>query len=110
MAELVSRRHTLVRNQDNKMMSAKRRLRLWMTFMILFIGWGAYTYLNQLHMMGKLRVDLYAREKEKDKVEHIRNKLKQEVERLNTKEYILQLARSRGMALPDEILIRKQDE
>ncbi|EJW18871.1 septum formation initiator family protein [Paenibacillus alvei] len=105
-----SRRHTPIRNQDNKIAGAKRRLRLWLIFMALFIGWGTYTYFSQLNTMEELRSDLVAREKEKSEVEQVRNELRQEVDRLNTTEYILQLARSRGMVLPDELLIRKHDE
>ncbi|MBG9734363.1 septum formation initiator family protein [Paenibacillus alvei] len=78
--------------------------------MALFIGWGTYTYFSQLNTMEELRSDLVAREKEKSEVEQVRNELRQEVDRLNTTEYILQLARSRGMVLPDELLIRKHDE
>ncbi|OBY79026.1 septum formation initiator [Paenibacillus sp. KS1] len=78
--------------------------------MALFIGWGTYTYFSQLNTMEELRSDLKAREKEKGEVEQVRNDLRQEVDRLNTTEYILQLARSRGMVLPDELLIRKHDE
>lgn len=110
MSKFASRRHVRVRNPDKKIANAKRRLRLWVIFMVLFIGWGAYTYLSQLNMMKTLRADLHARENEKSEVERTRNELKQEVERLHTTEYILQIARSGGMVRPNEILLPKQDE
>lgn len=105
-----SRRHTPGRNEDNKISGAKRRLRLWVIFMVFFIGWGTCTYFSQLNTMEELRADLKVREKERGAVEQVCNELRQEVDRLHTTEYILQLARSRGMVLPDELLIRKHDE
>ncbi|MBN3524353.1 FtsB family cell division protein [Paenibacillus apiarius] len=106
----VSVSRTPDRYRDKKIAGAKRRLRLWTAFMVLFLGWGTYTYITQMSTMEDLRQDLKVREKEKQAAEQIRNELKQEVDRLNTTEYILQIARSRGMVLPDEVIIRKHDE
>lgn len=104
------RKHTRIRNQDNKIANAKCRLRLWMIFMVLFIGWGTYTYLNQLSMMKKLLSDLSIWESEKNKVEHEHNELMQKIERLRNPEHISQLARGQGMVYPGERLIQKQDK
>jgi len=37
------------------------------------------------------------------------DELQAEIDKLNTTEYILQIARSRGMRLPDELFIRTEE-
>ncbi|MFD3270984.1 septum formation initiator family protein [Paenibacillus dendritiformis] len=98
------------RTRENKMAGAKRRLRLWMGFMVVFAGWGLYTYIDQAATIEGLKADYQVQEKKKTAAELTRNEVQQEVDRLNTTEYILQIARSKGMLLPDEVLIRKHEE
>ncbi|WP_242069807.1 FtsB family cell division protein [Paenibacillus dendritiformis] len=98
------------RTRENKMAGAKRRLRLWMGFMVVFAGWGLYTYIDQAATIEGLKADYKVQEKKKQDAELTRNEVQQEVDRLNTTEYILQMARSQGMLLPDEVLIRKHEE
>ncbi|WP_245595956.1 FtsB family cell division protein [Paenibacillus taiwanensis] len=88
----------------------KRRLQIWLLFMLVFMGWGVYTYVSQMFQMQDLKQEYVLQEKEKREAEQARNNLLAEVNRLNTTEYILDLARIRGMVLPNEKLIRKHDE
>ncbi|GAC42466.1 septum formation initiator [Paenibacillus popilliae ATCC 14706] len=78
--------------------------------MVVFAGWGLYTYIDQAAAIKGLKADYQAQEKKKLSAEQTRNEVQQEVDRLNTTEYILQIARSQGMLLPDEVLIRKHEE
>ncbi|UHA75978.1 septum formation initiator family protein [Paenibacillus sp. 481] len=78
--------------------------------MTLFLCWGVYTFFSQMFQMQDLEKESADRQAIKTQAEKARNELKQEVDRLNTTEYILQLARSRGWVLPNEVIIRKQDE
>lgn len=78
--------------------------------MVVFAGWGLYTYIDQAATIEGLRADYQVQDKKKQDAEKTRNEVQQEVDRLNTTEYILQNARSQGMLLPDEVLIRKHEE
>ncbi|WP_232278102.1 FtsB family cell division protein [Paenibacillus sp. 481] len=97
-------------NDNTQMNVTKRRLRIWLMFMTLFLCWGVYTFFSQMFQMQDLEKESADRQAIKTQAEKARNELKQEVDRLNTTEYILQLARSRGWVLPNEVIIRKQDE
>ncbi|WP_195576845.1 FtsB family cell division protein [Paenibacillus sp. 1001270B_150601_E10] len=90
--------------------STKRRIQLWLAFVVVFSGWGVYTYVNQMLKMQELKQEYSAQEQAHSEALQERDELQTKVNKLNTEEYILDIARSKGMLRPDEILIRKQDE
>ncbi|GGA50937.1 FtsB family cell division protein [Paenibacillus physcomitrellae] len=90
---------------------AKRRLRLWLCFVILFVGWAGYVFYSQtseLHEKSKQLAQV--RTKEQATQESL-NQLKYEINRLNDPEYIGQLARKKyGLYKPGETPIRKSTD
>ncbi|MBR2567854.1 MAG: septum formation initiator family protein [Paenibacillus sp.] len=90
--------------------STRRRIQLWLAFVVVFSGWGVYTYVGQMLKMQDLQQEFSAQEEVHSKTLQKRDELQNKVNKLNTEEYLLDIARSKGMLRPDEILIRKQDE
>ncbi|MCR8846632.1 septum formation initiator family protein [Paenibacillus sp. SC116] len=90
--------------------TVKRRLQLWLLFMVVFLGWAGYTYVSQVFQLEDMQKEYAQNEVEKKKAEQIRNDLQHEVNRLDDPEYLLDIARSKGMTLPDERLIRTEEE
>ncbi|MOA12004.1 Cell division protein FtsL [compost metagenome] len=93
-----------------KPMGARRRIRLWMALMILFVGWAGYTYFAQA---GEITAKSEQLEEYKDSMsasEQSLNQLKYEVDRLNDPEYIGQIAMKKyGLYKPGEIPVRILD-
>lgn len=87
----------------------KRRLQLWMLFMCVFLVWSGYTYVCQMFDLQDLEQQKMEKTAELQAAEQQRDELNEEINKLNTTEYVLQIARSRGMRLPDELLIRTQE-
>jgi len=87
----------------------KRRLQLWLVFMCVFIGWGGYTYVSQMFKMQDLEKEMSVKSEEFNQTQLQHDELQAEIDKLNTTEYILQIARSRGMRLPDELFIRTEE-
>ncbi|TVX85183.1 septum formation initiator family protein [Paenibacillus agilis] len=78
--------------------------------MVVFLGWAGYTYVSQVFQLEDMQKEYAQNEVEKKKAEQIRNDLQHEVNRLDDPEYLLDIARSKGMTLPDERLIRTEEE
>ncbi|CAM4307709.1 septum formation initiator family protein [Paenibacillus alkaliterrae] len=84
----------------------KRRFKLWMMFIVLFMGWAAYTIFEQMQLkdatnakLAILQGQISASTKESDA-------LKRQIERLNDQEYIEQLAtKEQGMVKEGELQI-----
>ncbi|GIP50785.1 Cell division protein FtsL [compost metagenome] len=86
---------------------AKRRLRLWMGFMVLFLGWAGYTFISQAGDIGGKSQQLAERQAAKTTSEQNLNQLKYEINRLNDPEYIGQIAMKKyGLYKPGEIPVR----
>lgn len=86
---------------------ARRRIRLWMTFMVLFIGWAGYTYVNQSGEIGSKSHLLAERTAIKSENEQALVQLKYELNRLKDPEYIGQMAMKKyGLYKPGEIPVR----
>jgi cell division protein DivIC len=82
---------------------ARRRLRLLMFVMILFLSWAAYTMINQHGQMSDRHAELRDAGNKLTDAEKKSDALKQEIVRLNDKEYISQIARKeQGFGLPGE--------
>ncbi|WP_276357738.1 FtsB family cell division protein [Cohnella caldifontis] len=82
---------------------ARRRLRLLMIVMVVFMSWAAYTLVNQLGQINDRRAEYRESAKKLSEAQAKNEALKQEVSRLNDLEYIGQIARKeQGMGLPGE--------
>lgn len=108
MSNAVSRQEA-ERVQSTVRKGMKRRLQLWMLFMCVFLAWGGYTYVSQMFDLQDLEEQKLTRTAELEATQLRRDQLAEEIDKLNTTEYVLQIARSRGMRLPDELLIRTQE-
>ncbi|WP_346779435.1 FtsB family cell division protein [Paenibacillus brevis] len=90
-----------------KSAGARRRIRLWMTFMALFIGWAGYTYMDQSGEIGVKASQLAERMTVKSENEQVLVQLKYELNRLKDPEYIGQMAMKKyGLYKPGEIPVR----
>ncbi|MGO4548715.1 septum formation initiator family protein [Paenibacillus sp. 2TAB23] len=76
----------------------KRRFKLWMMFIVLFMGWAAYTIFGQMQQKNATGIKLNAVQSQIDASVQETEALKRQVERLNDPEYIEQLAtKEQGM-------------
>jgi cell division protein DivIC len=94
---------------QGKSAGAKRRLMLWMTFMVVFIIWAGYTFLVQTAQISDKSSHLAAQQASKEETEKKLDQLKYEVSRLKDPEYIGQLARKKGYYLPEETPIQVEE-
>lgn len=82
---------------------ARRRLRLLMIVMVMFLSWAAYILANQYGQMNDRRDELQETNRKLTDAQAKSDALKQETTRLNDPEYIGQIARKdQGMGLPGE--------
>ncbi|GKU77082.1 septum formation initiator family protein [Paenibacillus sp. L3-i20] len=82
---------------------AKRRYRIWMTFIVLFMGWATYTLFGQMQQQKTTNAKLTTIESGLEASKLETEALKREVERLNDPEYISQLAtKEQGMVKQGE--------
>nr|WP_223069022.1 septum formation initiator family protein [Paenibacillus caui] len=89
----------------------KRRLRLWLGFVILFAGWAGYMFYSQsVELTGRSKQLAQARANEQASIESL-NQVKYEVNRLKDPEYIGQIARKKyGLYKPGETPILKSPD
>jgi len=84
----------------------RRRLRLLLIVVGLFVSWAAYTiHAQELEKTERIR-ELNEMERRLEETRQKSEMLSREIERLNDPEYIGQIARQQGMGLPGEQLIR----
>ena len=84
-------------------LGARRRLKLLMIVMVLFMSWAAYTLINQYGQISDRRAELQENAKKLSDAQAKSEALRQEIARLNDPEYIGQIARKeQGMGLPGE--------
>lgn len=82
---------------------ARRRLRIWMLFMVLFLGWAIYTFIMQSIHLAEKKEELAQHQVQKQKADAAFAQSQSEVKRLEDPEYIGQVARKQyGMYLPGE--------
>ncbi|WP_211749452.1 septum formation initiator family protein [Paenibacillus sp. Marseille-Q4541] len=97
--------------QKSKVTGARRRIMLWLAFMVCFTGWAGYTFYNQSTQMADKSAKLAEAKGSKAETDQALEELKQEVNRLQDPEYIGQIARKKyGMYLPGETPIYPVDE
>ncbi len=86
---------------------ARRRLKLLLFVMALFLGWAAYTLAGQHGQLSDRRAELQESVRKLTDVTAKSEALKQEIAKLNDPEYIGQIARKeQGMGLPGETPIQ----
>lgn len=90
----------------------RRRLRLWLLLMVVFLSWAAYTLYNQYTQMNERSAQLQEANRKLSEAEKTSEMLEQEIIRLDDPEYIGQMARKQGLGLPGEqpIRIKKNEE
>jgi len=82
---------------------ARRRLRLLLIVMVIFLSWAAYTLADQYGQLSHRRTELQEADKRLSDARAKNEALQQEIDRLNDPEYIGQIARKeQGMGLPGE--------
>lgn len=79
-------------NKTSTGSGTKRRFKIWMMFIVLFMGWAAYTIFGQMQQSSATNTKLSVLQKQVDSSTSDSNALKQHIERLNDPEYIAQLA------------------
>ncbi|MFD1957218.1 septum formation initiator family protein [Paenibacillus thailandensis] len=86
---------------------SKRRMRLWLTFMILFMGWAAYTFIGQMKQQSETALRYETIEQQRNEAVARKQELNKQIERLNDPEYIEQLAtKEQGMVKEGEKVIQ----
>lgn len=81
----------------------KRRFKLWMMFIVLFMGWAAYTIFGQMQQKNATGVKLNTIQGQIEASIKETEALKRQIERLNDPEYIEQLAtKEQGMVKEGE--------
>ncbi|MCM3786505.1 septum formation initiator family protein [Neobacillus mesonae] len=97
--------------QKSKVTGARRRIMLWLAFIVCFTGWAGYTFYNQSVQIADKNAKLEQANQINSDTEQEMTELKSEVERLQDPEYIGQLARKKyGMFMPGETPIYPVDE
>ena len=81
---------------------SKRRLRLWLAFVAVFMGWAIYTAAQQMTDRSATGIELAAAQQKLAESERRKAELEKEIDRLADPEYIKELARRNGMTLPGE--------
>ncbi|MHA6481536.1 FtsB family cell division protein [Paenibacillus sp. strain BS8-2] len=83
--------------------AAKRRYKMWIVFILLFLGWAGYTLFGQLQQQKATYEKLTSVESQIEEAKATNEELKRQVERLNDPEYISQLAtKEQGMVKQGE--------
>ncbi|EXX85044.1 septum formation initiator [Paenibacillus darwinianus] len=82
---------------------SKRRLKLWVAFIALFMAWAIYTLVLQMEHSGRTALQLAGVQDKLAEGEQENAKLQQAIDRLGDPEYIRELARKeQGMIVPGE--------
>ncbi|WP_411344579.1 FtsB family cell division protein [Paenibacillus sp. WLX1005] len=82
---------------------ARRRLRIWMVVMVLFLGWAAYTFIHQSIQLSAKKQQLVEQQQKQTEAQAVLTQSQTELKRLEDPEYIGQVARKQyGMYLPGE--------
>jgi len=89
---------------------SKRRLRLWLAFIVVFMTWALYTVANQLQEQKATELRYAAVVQQKAEAEKLSAELSRKIERLQDPEYIQEVARrDQGMIMPGEQPIQTTD-
>ncbi|MEK4248385.1 FtsB family cell division protein [Paenibacillus sp. FSL W7-1287] len=72
--------------------ATKRRLKIWLFLIVLFMSWAVYTVINQMYQKDHLNEQLLSLEANRDVMEQKLQELENKVMLLNDPEYMSQLA------------------
>jgi cell division protein DivIC len=75
-------------NPSSAQSGTKRRLKIWLMFVVLFMGWALYTFVTQLNHQGQAEDKLAAAKLKINEATKQSEDLALEVKRLNDPEYI----------------------
>jgi cell division protein DivIC len=88
------------------MTGVRRRLKLLLFILVLFMSWALYTFIVQYGQLADRSSQLQEADKKLTDAQTKSEVLKQQIIRLNDSEYISQIARKEhGLGLPGEIPI-----
>ncbi|MCA0758343.1 septum formation initiator family protein [Paenibacillus sp. N4] len=91
------------KNKKTGNAGTKRRFKLWMMFIVLFMGWAGYTVFGQMQLKDTTSAKLEAIQGQISAAAKDSEELKRQIERLNDPEYIEQLAtKDHGMVKKGE--------
>ncbi|OUM95533.1 MAG: septum formation initiator [Thermobacillus sp. ZCTH02-B1] len=90
------------RNYTSSRTGMKRRLRIWFLLVASFMGWAVYTSFQQLESRAETMRALDSLREKVAAAEQRQAELEFEIERLSDPEYIKELARKNGLAMPGE--------
>lgn len=94
---------TATANRSTAISAAKRRFKIWMVFIVFFMGWAGYTLFGQLQQQNATTQKLSTVQEQIELTRLESEALRQQVERLNDPEYISQLAtKEQGMVKEGE--------
>lgn len=83
--------------------ATKRRFKIWLMFIVLFMGWAGYTLFGQYQQQIETSNKLSALQKQVEAAIAESEALQKHIERLNDPEYIAQLAtKEQGMVKEGE--------
>ncbi|MNJ49947.1 Cell division protein FtsL [compost metagenome] len=95
------------KGQASNNAGARRRIRLWGGFMIIFLGWAGYIFISQSGEIGVKSQQLEERRASMTATTQSLDQLKYEINRLQDPEYIGQIAMKKyGLYKPGEIPVR----
>ncbi|MFC5406831.1 FtsB family cell division protein [Cohnella soli] len=88
---------------------ARRRLKLFLFVMVLFLSWAAYVLIVQQDQIGDRSRQLNEVDRKLTDVQAKNEGLKQQINRLNDDEYMGQIARKEhGLGIPGEKIIQTE--
>ncbi|WP_322908066.1 septum formation initiator family protein [Paenibacillus campi] len=82
---------------------ARKRLRIWMAFMVIFLGWATYSFIQQSLQLSAKHQEFAVQQQQQAQTQAALDQSQLELKRLEDPEYIGQIARKQyGMYLPGE--------
>ncbi|MFC5468583.1 septum formation initiator family protein [Cohnella suwonensis] len=91
------------------MTGARRRMKLFLFVMVLFMSWAAYVLIIQQGQIGARSSQLDEVDRKLTDVQAKNEGLKQQINRLNDDEYMEQIAKKEhGLGLPGERIIQTE--
>ncbi|MFD0962113.1 FtsB family cell division protein [Paenibacillus chungangensis] len=89
--------------KQSTMPAAKRRIKIWLFFVILFLGWAGYTLFGQMQQSQATESKLATMKEELEAAKAQSDALNMQIEKLKDPEYIAQLAtKEQGMVKQGE--------
>ena len=103
--------HTQVHRNTTKNSGMRRRIGLWLCFIVVFMGWVTYTLISQGSLIKEKNEQLSENMQLKEQTQQSLSELEYEVNRLQDPEYIGQIARKEfGLYLPEETPIKAESK